>query len=115
MSKTNMRHLRRSELLHLLIEQKKEIERLRDELDKAQRKLNDRQILIDEAGSLAEASLKINAVFEAAQAAAAQYLENVEMRCWEQRQQNAVRESLLAAQEQEQGREPLPDAIGSVK
>ena len=106
MSKSTMRHLRRSELLQLLIEQKKENERLRDELDKAQRKLNDRQILIDEAGSLAEASLKLNAVFEAAQAAAAQYLENVEMRCFEQRRQDEAMARCLTAQE-----EPLPAPV----
>lgn len=92
MPKTKPRRLRRNELLKLLIEQKKEIEQLRDELDRAQRKLNDRQILIDESGSLAEAALKVNAVFEAAQAAAVQYLENVETRCFERWRQEVAEE-----------------------
>lgn len=95
MPKTKPSRLRRSELLQLLIEQKKENERLRDELDRAQRQLRDRQILIDESGSLAEASLKINAVFEAAQAAAAQYLENVEERCFARRRQEAAEQQRL--------------------
>lgn len=86
MSKTKLRRLRRSELLQLLIEQKKENERLQGELDRIRRQLEERRILIEESGSLAEAAIKVNAVFEAAQAAAAQYLENVEMRCFEAKQ-----------------------------
>lgn len=36
-----------------------------------------REIIVAEAGSIAEAALKLNKVFESAQAAADQYLENV--------------------------------------
>ena len=35
-------------------------------------------INIDNAGSIAEASLQLNGIFEAAQAASAQYLENIQ-------------------------------------
>jgi Arc/MetJ family transcription regulator len=40
--------------------------------------LEKRQIAIDKAGTLAEASLMLNGVFEATEKAAAQYLENIE-------------------------------------
>ena len=39
--------------------------------------LNDRNILIAKAGSIAEASLEINKIFEVAQKTADQYLENI--------------------------------------
>lgn len=70
--------LKRSELLELLIEQAKEAERLRTELAEAQKSLKSRELKLEEAGSIAEAALQINGVFETAQAAAAQYLENIE-------------------------------------
>lgn len=70
--------LRRSELLELLIEQAKETERLKAELADARECLKSREIKLEQAGSIAEAALQLNGVFEAAQAAAAQYLENIE-------------------------------------
>lgn len=42
---------------------------------------NNREIELLEAGSIAEASLKLNKVFEAAQKAADQYLYNLRQRC----------------------------------
>ena len=55
----------------------KEIAELRKKLNRATRKLEDRRILIEKSGSIAEAALRLNEVFEAAQAAADQYLENI--------------------------------------
>lgn len=73
----NMRKLSRAELLELLIAQMEENERLRAQLDEATKKLDSRDIAIQRAGTLAEAAVMINNVFEAADAAAKQYLENV--------------------------------------
>lgn len=69
--------LKRAELLELLIVQVKENERLQTELDTANAALKERTIIIEQAGSIAEAALQLNGVFAAAEAAAAQYLENV--------------------------------------
>ena len=77
MTDQELRKLSRNDLLELMIEQAKEIERLREELDAANQKLNDRKIVIDNAGSLAEAALQLNGVFSAAQEACAQYMDNV--------------------------------------
>ena len=78
MTDKELRKLSRSELLELLIDQMKENERLRLKLKKAYRQLHDRKIVMEQAGSIAEAALQLNGVFEAAQAAAEQYLESLE-------------------------------------
>lgn len=51
---------------------------LQSRLELAEARLNDRQIAVEKAGTLAEASLSLNGVFQAAEAAAQQYLENIE-------------------------------------
>ena len=43
----------------------------------AQKELKMRKIAIDEAGSIAEAALQLNGVFEAAQASCEQYMDNI--------------------------------------
>lgn len=73
----DLRKLSRVELLEILVEQSEEIDKLRLELKETKAQLNDRQIAISHSGSLAEAALKINKLFESADAAAKQYLENV--------------------------------------
>ena len=72
-----LRHLNRSELLQMLIAQGEENRKLKEQLDEANRKLNKRQLVMENAGSIAEASLRLNGVFEAAEQAARQYLESV--------------------------------------
>lgn len=72
-----LKKLSRADLLELLVAQVKENERLREQLDEAQEQLADRKIEIDRVGSIAEAALQLNGVFQAAQMAADQYLENV--------------------------------------
>ena len=77
MTDKELRRLSRRELLQMLLEQTSEVERLQAELDKTRAELNDRAIMLESCGNIAEASLKINRVFEAAQQAAEQYLANV--------------------------------------
>ena len=77
MTDQELRRLSRSELLEMLVEQMKENEELKIKLKRAQMKLRNRQIAIDEADSIAEAALKLNEVFEAADKAAKEYLDNV--------------------------------------
>ena len=74
MTDKDLKRLRRDELLEMLIAQSKRTDQLQAELDAA---LASRAIVLEEAGSIAEAGLRINGVFEAAQAAAEQYLENI--------------------------------------
>ena len=77
MTDKELKRLSRSELLEMLIAQMEENEKLKIDLEKAQEKADSRQIAIDRAGSIAEAALVLNGVFDTAQAAATQYLENI--------------------------------------
>lgn len=77
MTDKELKHMSRSELLELLIAQIEENEILKQSLDRAQAELQDRRIALREAGSIAEAALRLNGIFEAADKAAQQYLENV--------------------------------------
>lgn len=72
-----LRRLRRIDLMELLLSQAQEIESLQERVVELEDKLKRREIIVAEAGSIAEAALKLNKVFESAQAAADQYLENV--------------------------------------
>ncbi|HIW74671.1 MAG TPA: hypothetical protein H9684_10130 [Firmicutes bacterium] len=99
MTENELRSLGRKELLEMMIEQGKELEALKQEhgremeflkterenerkalkkeLEDAQKALQNREIAINEAGSIAVAALQINGIFEAAQAASQQYIENI--------------------------------------
>lgn len=77
MTEKELRRLSRAELLEMLLAQTEENENLRQRLAQAEEALENRRIDIDRAGSLAEASLRLNQVFSAADHAAQQYLENV--------------------------------------
>ena len=58
-------------------EHREETAHLREELEQAKKSLEKREIALNEAGSIAVAALQINGVFEAAQAASQQYIENI--------------------------------------
>ena len=77
MTEKELHKLKRGELLEMMLAQSREIDALRAKVRELEEKLADREIRIQESGSIAEAALKLNGIFEAAQAAADQYLENV--------------------------------------
>ncbi len=77
MTDKELRKLSRRDLLELLLAQSREQDALKQELAKAREELAKRQICLEQAGSIAEAALRLNGVFEAAQAAADQYLESI--------------------------------------
>lgn len=77
MTDKELRRLSRVELLELLIAQSKDIQELCEQLEEAQQKLKDREIAIEKAGSLAEASLALTDIFRKADEAAALYLDNI--------------------------------------
>lgn len=77
MTDKELRKLNRAELLQLLLEQSRQNDELHAQLQQANAQLSSRQILLDNAGSIAEASMQLNQVFSAAQQAADAYLENI--------------------------------------
>lgn len=79
MTKQQLRKLRRRDLIALLLDVSKENELLRRQLSDANRRLTSREIKLKHSGSIAEAALRLNGIFEAAQAAADQYLDSIRM------------------------------------
>ena len=73
MTDKELRKLRRDDLLQILIRQQRQIDELTEAVKRAEAELEKRDIAIQEAGSVAEAAIRLNGVFEAAQAAADQY------------------------------------------
>ena len=74
MTDKEFRRLSREELVEGIYELQRSEAALREENDRLKEKLADRSLKMENAGSLAEASLALNGVFEAAQSAADQYL-----------------------------------------
>ena len=77
MTEKELRRLSRADLLEMLIDQGVELKKTQKSLKSAQKELKLRKIAIDEAGSIAEAALQLNGVFEAAQASCEHYMENI--------------------------------------
>ena len=77
MKKNNWHNLGKTDMLTLLYEQEKQIQELKEEVENLKNQLEDRTIKMKEAGSIAEASLKINKIFEVAQQAADEYLKSI--------------------------------------
>lgn len=80
MKPKELKRLSRDDLLEMMLSLTKENVQLREENLQLRRQLEDRTIDIRESGSLAEAALKLNGIFEAAQAACEQYTENIRSR-----------------------------------
>ena len=77
MTDKELKQLNRKELLEMLIDVTKDVNRLKKENEELRKQIEDRELRINNVGSIAEAALQLNGVFEAAQAAADQYLESV--------------------------------------
>lgn len=77
MDNTDLKKLGRRELLEILVAQGEELEATKTKLAEAEAALQEKTIAINEAGSIAEAALKLNGVFEAAQNSCQQYIANI--------------------------------------
>ena len=79
MTEKELRKLNRYELLEMLLAQGKKLERLERELAEANERLAQRQQIVATSGTMAEAAMRLNRVFEAADSAAKEYLSNMEL------------------------------------
>ena len=79
MTKKELKRLSRTDLLELLLQERQENETLHAEIKRLKEQLADRIITIQNSGSIAEASLQLNGIFDMAQRAAEQYLENIRL------------------------------------
>ena len=94
MTERELKRLSRTDLLTMMLSLSKENEQLRQQIEQMQQQLSSRTIAIQESGSLAEAALRLNGIFEAAQAACEQYTENI-------RQRSENKEQICAQMERE--------------
>ena len=78
MANQDLKKLNRRQLLELLILQTERSDKLEARVEELERELQEKKLQMTEAGSIAEASLRLSGTFEAAQAAADQYLESVQ-------------------------------------
>lgn len=92
MTEKELRKLNRAELLEMLIAQSKKLNRVEENLSAAQKELERRKVAITTSGTLAEAALKLSGIFEAADQAAAQYLDSL-------REQESNAERIIAEAE----------------
>ena len=104
-----LKKLNRGELLEMLIIQTRKAEALEKKLAEANEGLMSRELQIKEAGNLAEAVMRLNGIFEAAQNASSQYMENIDLlkaRCREEcdgirQEAEAEAEKIIKAARQE--------------
>lgn len=80
MTDKDLKRLSRSDLLEMLLDLSKENDALRKENQQLHQQLEDRTIAIENCGTLAEAALQINGVFQTAHAACEQYMQNIRER-----------------------------------
>ena len=67
----------RAELLDLLRMQSEKNKALQARVEELEQELRNREILIENAGTIADAAFQLNGIFDAAGSAAVQYLENI--------------------------------------
>ena len=77
MDEKEIKRLKRVELLEMLYEQQKRIEELEQENLMLKKAYNQKRIIMQQVGSIANASLALTNVFEEAQRAANIYLESI--------------------------------------
>lgn len=78
MTDKELKRLSRVELIDIIYELQKQKDATDVRVAQLQEKLNQRELRIAQAGSIAEAAIGLNGVFEAAQAAADQYLHSIQ-------------------------------------
>lgn len=77
MTDKEFKKLRRDELIEIIYQLQQNEKNLMQDVAALQRKLAERRVKMENVGSIADAALMLNGVFEAAQAAADQYVEQV--------------------------------------
>lgn len=79
MTDKELKKLRRRDLLELLVQQTEDNERLQAKIDELTAQLENKNLTVEKAGSLADALTEINGMFKTADDTAKQYLENARM------------------------------------
>ena len=111
MTDKEIRRLGKTDLLKIIRDQEQELQSAKAQMDQLRAQLNDRSTQLKDCGSIAEASLKLNGVFAAAQAAANQYLAEVKT----QRDGAAAEAERIVAEARRQAEAQLAAAAENAK
>ena len=84
MEMKELKKLSKTELLEMLCVKDKMLTDLKFEIEGLKSQINDRRIMLENSGSIAEASLKVTEIFANAQQSADIYLENLKSKADEQ-------------------------------
>ena len=104
MTEKDLRKLNRYQLLELLVAQMQRADKLQEKLEEVEKQLSDKDLKIASLGSIAEASLQLSGVFQAAQAAADLYLEGAQQKAQEIQEAAHVKAAEILMQAQAQAR-----------
>ena len=80
MTEQDLKKLRREDLIEIIYKLQENEQQLNEKLEAAQKQLNDKNLKISESGSIAEATARLNGLFEAAQATADDYVAQVRLK-----------------------------------
>lgn len=78
MQSKDLRRMSRKDLLEILVEQQKIIEEFKSKISEYEENEKSERIVIDNAGSIAEAVVSLSGIFDRAQSVADQYLREIE-------------------------------------
>ena len=110
LTEKELRKLNRYQLLEMLIIQTERANELEKKLEEAQAKLDSREVQMTVMGSIAEASLQLSGVFEAAQNAADTFLEKAKERAATLEADAQHRAEAILEEARQQARQILRDA-----
>lgn len=86
--KKTLKKMSKLELVELLVEQEREIQSLKQQLEEKEKLMEERTLRLEQFGNIAQAALAVNEVFEAAQRAADQYVDSIKTVIEERLQQD---------------------------
>lgn len=78
MAEKELRRMNRTELIEIIYALQQNEKNLRDENEDLRQQLEDKILRMENAGSIAEAALSLNHIFEDAQQSAQQYLDSIQ-------------------------------------
>ena len=104
LTEKDLKKLNRYQLLELLIVQTDRADKLQAKLDIAEKQLANQELQISSLGSIAEASLQLKGVFQAAQDAADMYIDAAKKRAQEIEDAAHKKAAEILVQAQEQAR-----------
>ena len=104
MTEKDLKKLNRYQLFELLIVQTDRADKLQAKLDATENQLANQELQISSLGSIAEASLQLKGVFQAAQDAADMYIDAAKMRADEIEEAAHKKAAEILVQAQEQAR-----------